>query len=68
MIPTRGLGRGGVGALVMAGLGRRNDFIGAGGGFWSSGSVRKRPRGSAEKDERDLAEILPAIIGALNAH
>lgn len=68
MIVARGFAVGGVGSIVAGGLCRANYFIGGGGGSFSfDDRGRGLPIGTARHDERDLLEILPAIIGALNA-
>ena len=68
MIVARGYAAGGIGSIVAGGLCKKDGFIGAGGGSWSyRGRGRGLPTGTATQDQRDLIEILPAIIGALNA-
>jgi hypothetical protein len=62
VIVARGLGLGGNDIVVTSGLGR----------FKSEAPGKPRrlpapPPGPADFDERDLLEIVPAIIGALNA-
>ena len=70
MIVARGLGLGRLGAICAAGLGMdRGDFTG--GGSWGTpqeGKPRKSAMATAAQDDRDLAELLPALIGALNAN
>jgi hypothetical protein len=68
VIVARGFAVGGIGSIVAGGLCRANYFIGAGGGSFSFDDRGRRfPTGTARQDERDLLEILPALIGALNA-
>jgi hypothetical protein len=62
VIVARGLSVGGGGTVVAWGLGRRDTE--------GPGRARRATRAGitpAEIDERDLLEIVPAIIGALNA-
>ncbi len=70
MIVTRGLGLGKLGAICAAGLGMdRADF--GGGGAWRTrpeSAPRRTTLARAAQDDRDLAEILPALIGALHAN
>lgn len=67
MIVARGFGRGGYSTVIPAsGLGRHSGFFGGGGGGWqTAGTPRRLPTGTTAQDARDLAEILPAILGVL---
>lgn len=67
MIVARGLGLGSYGGPIpTAGLGKIAAFIiGGGGSFQSNERPRSLPTATKAQDARDLAEILPAIIGVL---
>lgn len=68
MIASRGLGIGRHGALVAAGMCRRADLMyGGGGGLPATPGRKFEIAALAWRDERDLVEIMPALIGVLNA-
>lgn len=71
MIVARGLGRGSAGIIVAAGLGLSSIYVPpipeiptAGGGV---GWELRRPELVAGRDDRDLIEIIPIILGTINA-
>lgn len=71
MIVSRGLGRGSAGALVAAGLGLSavatppiDEIIGGGAGVRYEA---RHPR-FLDVDGRDILELLPIIVGVINAN